>query len=228
MIALIGERDIGKRAHAGIEASLELFRRESGILLPSCWIPTKSLWSENVDRVLSGVSAVWCTPGSPYENTAGALSAIRWARTQQVPFLGTCGGFQHALMEYCSAVLGRPAFHQEVDVDAAEPLIIKLACSLVEVRAQVIAPPGGWYAGVVGAAETTEEFHCNYGLAAALEPAFTGSDLEFVARDETGQVRAFRLATHPFFAGTLFQPERRALQGDLHPLVREFLRHGNQ
>ena len=226
MIALIGERDIGKRAHAGIEASLELFRRGSHVQLPVRWIPTKSLSSENVDRVLSDVSAVWCTPGSPYENTAGALSAIHWARTHRVPFLGTCGGFQHALMEYCGAVLGRLAFHQEMDGEAVEPLIIKLACSLVEVRARVIAPTGSWYAGVVGAVETAEEFHCNYGFAAAFEPAFAASDLEFVARDDAGQVRVFRLAKHPFFVGTLFQPERRALQGDLHPLVREFLGYG--
>ena len=43
-----------------------------------------------------------------------------------------------------------------------------------------------------------------------------------VAHDEAGQVRAFRLKSQPFFIGTLFQPERRALAGSLHPIVRTF------
>jgi len=34
-----------------------------------------------------------------------------------------------------------------------------------------------------------------------------------------------RLDTHPFYVGSLFQPERRALRAELHPLVRAFLEH---
>ena len=43
---------------------------------------------------------MWTVPASPYENTAGALDAIRFARETRRPFLGTCGGFQHALIEF--------------------------------------------------------------------------------------------------------------------------------
>jgi CTP synthase (UTP-ammonia lyase) len=42
-------------------------------------------------------SGLWCVPGSPYRSMEGALLAIRHARESGVPFLGTCGGFQHAL-----------------------------------------------------------------------------------------------------------------------------------
>jgi CTP synthase (UTP-ammonia lyase) len=53
---------------------------------------------------------------------------------------------------------------------------------------------------------------------------FRGSDLEFIAHDESGQIRAFRLSRHPFFVGTLFQPERKALAGLIHPVVNAFLK----
>jgi CTP synthase (UTP-ammonia lyase) len=36
----------------------------------------------------------------------GALFAIRHAREQNRPFLGTCGGFQHGVIEYARNVLG--------------------------------------------------------------------------------------------------------------------------
>ena len=40
---------------------------------------------------------------------------------------------------------------------------------------------------------------------------------------EIGEVRAIELEGHPFFVGTLFQPERKALEGTLPPLVRDFV-----
>ena len=221
-IVLIGERDLSKRAHLGIEASIGLFQQKVDPALTFRWVSTAEIAKENSEQLLGSAKGIWCTPGSPYESTAGALQAIRYAREQRRPFLGTCGGFQHALMEFSQNVLGREAVHQEMDAEAKDPLIVKLSCSLVGAKARVIAVPGTTFADLLGG-ESVEEFHCNYGMAAAFEPTFDGSELEFVAYDEAKQVRAFRLANHPFFVGTLFQPERRALDGSLHPLVTNFL-----
>src|SRR3974377_24932 len=157
IVALVGERDPTKRAHEGMEASFALFERLSPGSVGFRWIPTKSIAPGSAAEVLGEAIAVWCAPGSPYENTEGALEAIRHARVEGKPFLGTCGGFQHALMEYCANVLGRPSVHQEMVGDAVDPLIIKLSCSLAETRARVFAPAGSWYAGTVGANESTEE-----------------------------------------------------------------------
>ncbi len=224
-IALIGERDLSKRAHAGIEASLALFQREVDPTLQFRWVPTAEFVGQTPGRLLHFATGVWCVPGSPYESADGALLAIRYARENHCAFLGTCGGFQHALMEYCQNVLGRKAAHQEMDGAAADPLIVKLTCSLVGAKARVLAVPGHGFGELLGGEESVEEFNCNYGLAMPFESIFAGSGLEFVARDEAGQVRAFRLPAHPFFVGTLFQPERRAFSGVLHPLVHAFLKH---
>jgi CTP synthase (UTP-ammonia lyase) len=43
------------------------------------------------------------------------------------------------------------------------------------------------------------------------------------ARDAAGEVRAVELDGHPFFVGTLFQPERSALRGQVHPLLTAFV-----
>jgi CTP synthase (UTP-ammonia lyase) len=222
-IAVIGERDLKEAAHAGIEASMALFRAEVDPRLEYEWIATPRIAPDSVDRVLGAATGVWCAPGSPYESTAGALLAIRHARVPGKSFLGTCGGFQHALMEFAGSVLGREAVHQELDASARNPLIAKLSCSLVGAIGKVLAVPGDRYAEILGAAESTEEYKCNYGLNSAAQALFSGSGLTFVAFDESGQVRAFRLEGHPFFFGTLFQPERKALAGSLHPVVRAFL-----
>lgn len=219
-ITLIGERDLGKKAHQGIEASIALYRVEGDPDLKFEWVPTATITAESVEKALGDATGIWCVPGSPYESTAGALLAIQQARTQGIPFLGTCGGFQHALMEFAQNVLHRSANHEELDPDAKDPLIVMLTCSLAGVTAKVVATNKEMFASILGAGESMEEFNCNYGINTDLAGTFDGTDLEFVAHDEAGQVRAFRLRNHPFFIGTLFQPERRALTGSLHPIVR--------
>ena len=55
------------------------------------------------------------------------------------------------------------------------------------------------------------------------EKTLFGGSLCVAARDAAGEVRGGELRGHPFFIGTLFQPERRALRGELPPLVRDFI-----
>lgn len=223
-LVLVGERDPAKAAHRGIEASLALHRREAGTDLRHEWIATARLTPDTVDPLLGGCTGIWCTPGSPYASMSGALLAIRHARTAGKAFLGTCGGFQHALMEFAQNVLHRDAAHQELTPEAPAPLIVKLSCSLVGATGRVIATRPDRFADLLGGPESVEEFNCNYGVSPHLAGLFAGSALQFVAHDAEGRERAFRLAGHPFFVGTLFQPERRALGGALHPVVRAFFR----
>lgn len=222
-VILIGECDLRKRGHAGIEASLGRYHLTTGEVVRFDWVRTDAISTKTLPTIFAEATGVWCVPGSPYASTEGALLAIRHARECGLPFLGTCGGFQHALIEYCETVLKIPAAHQETEPDAKGPLIAKLSCSLIEARASVHAVPGSVYETVMGGIDFVEEFHCSYGVDPAFEPLFAKSEIEFVARDDARQVRVFWHREHPFFVGSLFQPERLALQGKLHPLVREFL-----
>jgi CTP synthase (UTP-ammonia lyase) len=217
-IALVGDFSPDIVAHRAINESMRLAGGTVG--LESHWLPTSTL---GVSEELDSFQGIWCVPGSPYVNTAGALGAIEWARTRHVPFLGTCGGFQHALLEFVRNVLGRDqAAHAELDPTAGFPLIAPLACALVE-KSERIQPTGrGRFPQLYGG-ERIEEFCCSFGLNPAYAALLEDSALEVVARGETGEVRAVELRGHPFFFGTLFQPERTALRGVLHPLVHAFL-----
>lgn len=216
-IALVGDFSPDVIAHRAINESLRL--ADLGTLEPQ-WIHTATI--RNCEP-LDSFHGIWCVPNSPYANTEGALWAIEWARIRRVPFLGTCGGFQHALLEFVRHVLGRDqAAHAELDPGAGFPLIAPLACPLVE-KSELIRSTGRgrfaqWYGG-----ERTEAFCCSYGLNPACVTLIEGSALEVAARGESGEVRAVEMLDHPFFVGTLFQPERAALRGELHPLINAFL-----
>jgi len=163
-------------------------------------------------------------PGSPYASIDGALRAIRFAREHGRPFLGTCGGFQHALIEYARNVLGlADADHAESSPEAEMPLIAPLSCALVGARGTIRFVPGSALAAIYGAPEAVEGYHCSYGLNPRYRSLLESSPLRISAVDEAGEVRGVELAGHPFFVATLFQPELSALAGTPHPLVRAFV-----
>src|SRR5262249_32742396 len=101
-IALVGDRDESITAHRALPLALGEAGRRLGVAVDVEWVPTDEIVeAARVERF----DAVWCTPGSPYRSEAGALRAIRHARERRVPFLGTCGGFQHAVLEYARDML---------------------------------------------------------------------------------------------------------------------------
>ena len=157
----------------------------------------------------------------------GALAAIRWVRETKRPFLGTCGGFQHALIEFARNVAGLAAAdHAETNPTGDTLVVAPLACSLVEQTGSIRFMPGSLIRDAYGRDTASEGYHCSYGLNSAHRAALERAGLRFTAFDDAGEVRVAELpvAVHPFFAGTLFQPERAALRGATPPLVRAFVR----
>jgi CTP synthase (UTP-ammonia lyase) len=216
-IGLIGDYNAKVRAHLAIPRALEL--AAEGRAVHPVWLFTRDLDRQE----LSGFDGLWCVPNSPYESMSNALSAIRYAREHNVPFLGTCGGFQHAIIEYARNVLAlEEADHQESSPEAGMLLVSRLACSLVGVRQVIKLTAGSRAASIIG--ETTEdEFYCNFGLNPRFAPLFNGSGLEITGYDETGEPRVAELPAHRFFVCTLFQPELKAEKGIAHPLIRAYL-----
>jgi CTP synthase (UTP-ammonia lyase) len=163
-------------------------------------------------------------PVTPYRHPAGAIAAVRFARTTRLPFLGTCGGFQHAVLEVAESLWGvaDPA-HAEEHPAARDPVIAPLACALVEQRGRVRFAEGSKLASAYGSLEADEEYHCSYGIAARCRAYLEAGPLRATSWDDGGDVRGAELDGHPFFVGTLFQSERRALRGMTPPIVRSFV-----
>jgi len=221
IIGVVGDFNPAIIAHNGIEQSFAVAAKSlPGALQPE-WIGTETIVPGN-EKCLERFSGIWCAPGSPYRKPDGALCAIQFARVRSVPFLGTCGGYQHALLEFARNELKLAgADHSEDNPNAAVPLVYRMPCSLVE-QQQEVTIVGQQFQKIYGAKSGMEGYQCSYGLNPDYEKLFAGSDLQIVARAADGQARAVQVQSHPFFIGTQFQPERRALSGSLHPIVRAF------
>ena len=60
-----------------------------GRAIQSRWVPTPDLERNGAEHELAGDDGVWISSGSPYRSMAGALGAIRYARTSGRPLYGT-------------------------------------------------------------------------------------------------------------------------------------------
>ena len=220
-IGLVGDRSANVVAHRAIPVALQKAAEEQDVAVEHEWVPTEEVVGP--ERVAS-FDGLWCVPGSPYRSMAGALTAIRHARENGVPFLGTCGGFQHAVIEYAQDVLGwRDAAHAETTPNAARAVIAPLTCGLLEGEGLVKLVPGSKLATAYRAPEAGAEYLCRFGLNPDFRAAIVAGPLREAATDEDGDVRAVELDAHPFFVATLFQPERAVLRGKRAPIVGAFV-----
>jgi CTP synthase (UTP-ammonia lyase) len=82
--------------------------------------------------------------------------------------------------------------------------------------------PGTLAASVIGPGRRVERYFCAYGLNAAYLDVLAAAGLRFSGFDDDGQVRIVEIPGHPFFLGTLFQPEQYGDGARPHPLIRAF------
>jgi CTP synthase (UTP-ammonia lyase) len=220
-VALVGDYNPSVIAHQAIPEALRLSSGSENSV-EGVWVHTASIRNPEVDLAL--FDGLWCVPASPYANVEGALGAIRYARESALPFLGTCGGFQHAVIEYARNVCGLlGADHAETNPSASVMIVSPLACPLVEQSEEIVLEGGGLVEKAYGESRICEGYHCSYGLNRKYERVLFKNGLRPTAHNLAGEVRAVELSGHPFFVATLFQSERRALRGEAPPLVKAFV-----
>lgn len=227
-IAIVGDRDPANPNHAATEEALEHAAAREGFAIAREWFATDALCGDAALERAAAADGVWCTTGSPYRSLEGSLRAIRAAREGGIPFLGTCGGFQHSVLEYARNLCGfGDAAHAEYPDAPEDALITPLACSLAggsfEVELDAGSRAARCYSDQPGAG-TVEDYYCSYGIAPEWEKRLRAAGLPIVGSDPEGSPRVLELPDHPFFIATLFVPQARSRPGAPHPLVNGFVR----
>ncbi len=187
--------------------------------LESEWLAT------DADHDYAAYGGLFCSPGSPYKSTEGALRGVQYARENSVPFIGTCGGFQHAVLEYARNVMGiREAAHAETDPYASVLFLTRIACSIAGKVMPVMMEPGSKAALAYGGIDAEENYYCNFGLNPDYREALERAGMKITGWDEINEPRIIELPFQTFFVGTLFVPQARSSSGNPHPLIQSFCR----
>jgi CTP synthase (UTP-ammonia lyase) len=233
-LGIVGDFERTRFSHWATEAALfhAAARLEQSLELH--WLGTDQVASRGAARCLDDVDGVWGAPGSPFASSEGMLAAIRFARESGLPYLGTCAGFQYALIEITRNLLGLADADSAENGSSSEHIVITpVGCPLPNRRPDgplmsgsdtVIPVAGTLLAQLCGEAPLRGEYNCNFETNAEYVPRWQAAGLCIAARDERGGLRAFTLPVARFFLATLFQPQLSSRPQAPHPIVVGFLR----
>jgi len=233
-IGIIGDFNTEFRSHHATNDAIQHAASKLKINVESDWIPTSALVAPDDRKILESYDGLWASPGSPYKSMEGMLKGIEFARTRDWPFLGTCGGFQYAVIECARNVLGmKDADTVENNSGSKNIVIYPVACAvpnradgapkLSGIVPEIRIRPGSYLETFYGENVIKEEFFCNFELNPEFEWCSIEAGFPIAARGPGGEVRAIESPTHRFFIATLFQPQLSSTAKKPHPLVIAFI-----
>lgn len=233
-IGILGDFNPEFRSHHATNDALQHAAAELNLTLESQWIPSPSVVQPGGQKMLESFDGLWASPGSPYKSMEGMLQGIEFARRRDWPFLGTCGGFQYALIEFARNLLGMADADTAENNSGSKNIIIypvacavpnrakgapKLSGSVPEIRLR----PGSYLQSFYAKETVAEEFFCNFEVNPDFEWISMEAGFPIVARGPQGEIRAIESPTHRFYIATLFQPQLSSKPGKPHPLVMAFM-----
>jgi len=222
-VAIIGDYDPKNQRHEATINALHHAAERLSIPIQIEWTPTDSLVKQASDK-LGAFDALWCAPGSPYRSFEGALRGIQFARVYDRPLLGTCGGFQHMVIEYARNVLGfQDAEHAEYNPEGSRLFVTRLACSPFGQTMMVKLDPESFVYKIYRKSVIAETYYCNFGLNPAYKDLIDSRGFHVAGVDEQGEARILELASNRFFVATLFVPQLSSSIDKPHPMIVSFL-----
>ena len=107
-IAIVGKYVKLHDAYLSVAEALRHAGFECGAHVDIAWIDSETITEENVSEVLGGCDGILIPGGFGVRGIEGKITAARYARENNVPYLGICLGMQIAVIEYARHVCGIP------------------------------------------------------------------------------------------------------------------------
>jgi CTP synthase len=216
-VALVGKYAL-EDAYMSIHEALKHAGIQTGTEVNVLWVDADETRAEHEQR-LATADAVVVPGGFGSRGTDGKIEAVRYARENDVPFLGLCLGFQMAVVEHARHVLGLDGAHSaEIDPDTPHPVIdllpeqyetedmggtMRLGAHETDIEPDTLA------AEVYGADACTERHRHRYEVNPEYIDALEADGLVFSGRADN-RMEILERADHPFFFGTQAHPEFRS------------------
>ncbi|KAF9045799.1 CTP synthase [Hymenopellis radicata] len=231
-IVLVGKYTDLKDSYMSVIKALEhsAFRVQRKLNLT--WVESSDLEPETQEsnpakyhdawRAVVGAGGILVPGGFGSRGTEGMLMAIKYAREQQIPFLGICLGFQLSVIEWARNVLNiSGATSAEFDPSTEHPAIVFMpeisrthmgGTMRLGLRPTVFEKDTAGCSKVRklygGAGKIWERHRHRYEVNPEWVEKLTASGLNFCGKDEKGErMQVLELPNHPFFVGLQAHPE---------------------
>ncbi len=199
------------------------------------WIHSESINDTNVAEKLKGLNGVLVAPGFGQRGIEGKITAIKYTRENNIPFLGICLGMQCAVIEFARNVLKlKGANSTEMDEKTKYPVI-----DLLEAQRKIINRGGTMRLGsypcnvvkntkawdVYKQAKINERHRHRYEFNNEYLSKFEQAGMIASGFSPEGKlVDIIELKNHPWFVGVQFHPEYKSTVANPHPLFVSFVK----
>lgn len=199
------------------------------------WIQSDNLTKDNVSDVLKDVSGVLVAPGFGGRGIEGKLSAVNFARTNNIPFFGICLGMQCSVIEYARNVCGwEDANSAEFDENSEYPIIdimqdqkdLKNMGGTMRLGKYDCKLKKGSRSFEAYGTENIDERHRHrYEVNNNLRYKLTEHGMSLAGMNpERDLVEIVEIEDHPWFVGVQFHPELKSTVNNPHPLFVDFVK----
>lgn len=198
------------------------------------WVDSERVSSYNVVDVLKDADAIIVPGGFGNRGIEGMITAIRYAREHQIPYLGLCLGMQLTLVEYARNVIGwKDAQSHEFSETTTHPVIhimpdqdgvTDLGGTLRLGSYPCVLADGSKAMELYGTKEIHERHRHRYEVNNEFRDAFVenGMRLSGLSPDER-IVEIVEIPSHPWFIATQAHPEFKSRPNKAHPLFKGFI-----
>ncbi|WP_306351047.1 glutamine amidotransferase-related protein [Flavobacterium sp. '19STA2R22 D10 B1'] len=189
------------------------------------WIST-DIFNPKIVFENNNYKGLWIAPGSPYKDMENVLNTIEYARQNNIPTFGNCGGFQHMIIEFArNACKITNADHEETSTNHEDILIKKLSCSLKGEQEKLeIIDLDSFLFKTLRQEHLIGQYYCSYGINEKYIDILEKNGMVFTSKSEDNHYRSFEIKSHPFFVGTLFQPALTSTDDKPNPIIIEFIK----
>ncbi len=237
-IAVTGKYTECQDAYKSISEAFFHAGAENNVKVKADYISTEEITDKNVAEILSGYDGILVPGGFGERGIEGKIETIRYARENNIPFLGICLGMQCAVIEFARNVSGiKEANSAEFVENDYE--VIHLMPEQLKVKLKGGSMRLGAYPCVLekdtksfdayGEEEISERhrhrFEVNNEFVEQLKK--DGLVISGVSPDRE-LVEMVELPNHPWFVGCQFHPELKSRATKAHPLFREFIRAASE
>ncbi|MFA9425401.1 glutamine hydrolyzing CTP synthase [Natronorubrum sp. A-ect3] len=223
-VALVGKYDL-EDAYMSIHESLKHAGFELGADVNVHWVSADEM-ADGHDGQLEAVDGVIVPGGFGMRGSEGKIEAVRYARENDVPFLGLCLGFQMAVVEYARHVLELEGAHSAEMLEDTPHPVIDILPEQYEVEdmggtmrlgehTTVIEPETLAY-DLYDDTSCTERHRHRYEVNPEYFDQFEDEPLTF-SGTAGNRMEILELEDHPYFLGTQFHPEYTSRPGQPSP-----------
>ncbi len=222
-LGITGKYAALRDAYASIDKAIEHCATQLSCDIRTRWIDTSELTVDTLTaKALEGVQAVIVPGGFGQRGVEGKIRCVKWARTNKVPFLGICLGFQMAVIEFGRNVLGLAGANStEFEPNCAHPLIAELPDQkkleglmggTMRLGGQDVMLDANSLASFLYGNKTqmTERFRHRYEVEPKYVAKLQESGMRFSGRHPKFpimQMLELPQSMHPYFVGGQFHPE---------------------